>query len=355
MNPGRKDSLRSRLLRRLLNWSVDQENRHGAAFTTYHKRPKRFDRIGTWPEPDCRAEACAIVMQGPIAKEDDFTLDTLRLYRRNMPEAMLILSTWQDEDPDALAKVADLGVTILRNDKPSFPGLSNMNMQIVSAGAGVRYAADKGARWVMKTRTDQRLYEPNLLPFLIGLAQSFPVTASGKQNQRIIGLGQGSLKFVPYHVTDQTLFGDTQDMLAYWTPPLQGKDVADRWTETREQIYLGYSIGKLCRETVPECYLASHFLTRMGHQPDWTVQDSWAAYRDRFCFADYGTTDFYWVKSQTSTRAELIKSYAHISNRQEMSFLEWMLLHSRQLPVESGNRYSEVLDDRFLGVLKQQS
>lgn len=355
MNPSRNDSLRNRLLRRLLNWTVDQENRHGNKYITYHKRPKHFDQIGTWPEPDCRTDGCAIVMQGPIAKEDDFTLDTLRLYRRNMPEAELILSTWKDEDPETLARVADLGVTVLRNDKPTFSGMSNMNMQIVTAGAGIRHAADKGAQWVMKTRTDQRLYEPNLLSFLIGVARSFPVTASGKQRQRIIGLGQGSLKFVPYHVTDQTLFGDAQDMLAYWTPPLQEADVLERWTETREQIYLGHSIGKLCRETVPECYLASNFLARMGSEPDWTVRDSWAAYRDRFCFADYGTTDFYWVKSQTTTRRELIKTYADISNRHEMSFLEWMLLYSRQLPVESADRYSDVLNDRFLGNVRKQA
>ncbi|MFD1195073.1 WavE lipopolysaccharide synthesis family protein [Seohaeicola saemankumensis] len=294
-------------------------------------------------------------MQGPIAKEDDFTLNTLRLYRRNMPDAELILSTWSDEDANALAKVADLGVTVLKNDKPAFAGMSNMNMQIVSAGAGVRHAVQKGAQWVMKTRTDQRLYEPNLLSFLIGMQQSFPVAVSGKQNHRIIGLGQGSLKFVPYHVTDQSLFGNAQDMLAYWTPPLQGAEVSERWTEARDQIYRKYSIGQLCRETVPECYLASHFLTRMGHQPDWTIQDSWTAYRDRFCFADYGTTDFYWVKSQTWTRAELIKTYAHVSNRQEMSFLEWMLLHSRQLPVESASRYNEILEDVFLGVLRPQN
>lgn len=355
MSLSKKDSLRIRLVRKLLRWSAHSETLSGRNFTTLHKRPKRNDQIGTWPEPDFQTSGCALVMQGPLAHQDDFTLETLRLYRRHMPDAELILSTWKDEDQSTLAQIADLGVTIVKNDKPDVPGLSNMNMQIVSAKAGMKHAVASGAKWIMKTRTDQRFYEPNLFPFLIGLVESLPLKIEGKQNRRIVGLGQGSLKFVPYHVTDQTLFGEARDMLAYWSPPLQGSDAAERWKETRKQVYIGYNIGDLIRETVPECYLASNFLVQMGHSPAWTVPDSWSVYRDRFCFVDYGTSDFYWIKGQSHTLSEYNKTYEHISNRQEMSFLEWHLMYSAQLKAESGERYDDVLKSRFTGLVTPPS
>ena len=351
MNVSLKDKLRTRLIWRLLRWSADCENAGGSYYTTFHQRPKQSDQIGTWPEPDCAVEGCAIVMQGPIAKDDDFTLETLRLYRRNMPNAILILSTWKDEDQAQLAQVAAFGVIVVQSDKPSVPGLFNLNMQLVSAGAGVRKAVDAGARWILKTRTDQRLYEPNALPFLIGMAETFPIVIPSEQRYRIIGVGHGSLKFAPYHVTDQTVFGNALDMLAYWTPQLQDADVAKRWTGDREYIYCNNSIGSLCRETVAESYLASRFLIRMDRKLDWTIQDSWAAYRDHFCFVDYITTDFYWEKCQTYTCAEFNKTYKNVSNRQEMGFLEWMLIYSGKLHPNSGARYNKVLDDSFLGIV----
>jgi hypothetical protein len=352
-----KDSLRSRLANRLLRWVANTENTGGDYFTTFHRRPKRLGQIGTWPEPDCTSAGCAIVMQGPVATQDDFTLETLRLYRRNMPQAQLILSTWKDENAAILARIADLGVQVVQSDKPAVPGLFNINMQIVSAGAGVRHAVAKGASWIMKTRTDQRLYEPNVIPFLIGLADTFPITGpdlgATPQSKRIIGVGHGSLKFAPYHLTDQTVFGTAQDMLAYWTPPLQDSDLVKRWPSDREQVYLSNAIGALSIEAVAESYLASHFLMRMGRKLDWTIEDSWRAYRDHFCVADYGTTDFYWVKAQTYTRREMNKTYDHITNRQELSFLEWILLHSGQLPTDSAQRYAPVLEKTFIDNVSQ--
>lgn len=342
-----KAPLRDRLIRRLLRWSVDQQNSGGQFFTTLHQRPKQDAQIGTWPEPDCVTGGAAIVMQGPIATQDDFTLETLRLYRRHMPQTHLVLSTWDDTDPAHLAGIADLGVEIVLSEKPSVPGLFNINMQIVSASAGVRHAVDAGAEWIMKTRTDQRLYEPNVMPFLIGLAKSFPVTVPTPQKHRVIGIGHGSLKFAPYHVTDQTVFGHADDMLAYWTPPLQDSAYVARWAGDRASIYFGHSVGELCRFCAPESYFASQFLMRMGRALDWTVADSWATYRDHFCFPDYGASDFYWVKSQTYTGREHNTVYEKITNRQEMSFREWMLLYSGQLSLSAAAQYEPVLERQF--------
>lgn len=83
-------------------------------------------------------------MQGPICTDHDFTLETLRLYARQMPGARLVLSTSVDTDAALLAPIRGLGVTVVLSEKPAFAGLFNVNMRITSAAAGVwRALADR--------------------------------------------------------------------------------------------------------------------------------------------------------------------------------------------------------------------
>lgn len=343
----RGEALKAKVARRLFDRAIRYANRWSNDFTTLHQRPKSTRRIGTWREPALPDERAAIVMQGPIAAEDDFTLETLKLYRQHMPEGRLILSTWNDTPEAALAPIAALGVEIVLSEKPAYPGLFNVNMQITSAGNGVRRAVEGGAEWVLKTRTDQRLYAPDVMSFLVATARTFPVTGGGPQRHRIVGIGLGSLKFAPYHVTDQTVFGHAEDMLVYWTPPHRGRP-PESWPTSPSDIYARTPVGDLCRHAAPEAYFASEFLRRRGWQVAWTIEDTWAAYRDRFCFVDVGATDLYWVKSQTYSLAELLTRYEIVSNRHEMGFRDWMLLYSGQLKAERGRAYEDVVDLRFL-------
>jgi len=338
--------LHIRLLRRLQHWIIARENALSDDYTTLHRRPKRAAQIGTWPDPGLAPPRAAVVMQGPPFAPGDFTLETLRLYVRNMPGCNLILSTWNDTDPRFLAAVRDIGVNVVLSAKPDNPGLFNINMQLVSAGAGVQRAVADGAEWVLKTRTDQRLYNPNVLPFLAAVAQGFPVADGTAQRHRIIGVGHGSLKYAPYHVTDQTVFGHADDMLAYWTPPLRMDQAPGHWPKDLLSIFNRTPIGELCRLGAAESYIASQFLLRMGRKLDWTLVDSWAAYRDHFAFVDYAATDFFWIKAQEYTQREMNLSYHAVSNRHEMGFRDWLLLHTGQLKPQDAAVF-EVVQEQF--------
>lgn len=337
------DRAARRVFRRAILWAT----RSGEHFVTYNERPKLGARIGTWSEPAIHVAPSAIVMQGPIATDDDFTVETLRLYRRNMPSCLLILSTWQDTPESQLAPIRDLGVDVVLSPRPANPGPFNVNMQLVSASNGVRHAVDRGAEWVMKTRTDQRLYDPNALGFLQTLAKAFPVATGFDQRYRIIGVGHGSLKFAPYHMTDQTVFGHAQDMLTYWTPPLREGKLPEHWPADQGRIFSEVPIGEMCRHAAAETYLTSNFLERVGRRLDWTLADSWTAYRDHFAIADSISTDFYWVKGQTYSLRETLTAYDMVSNRRDLTFSEWFMLYSGQLPAEAANNYAHVLNDRF--------
>lgn len=335
------DRLNARILPRLLRYT----NRAGDWLTTTHRRPKAASAYESWPDPDVDHRGIAIFMQGPISGE--YTLDTLRLYARHMPGCDLILSTWADTPEHELAPIRALGVQVVLSEKPAVAGLFNVNMQITSASAGVRAAVAAGAQWVLKTRTDQRLGDRNALAFLKAMAQTFPPAAGTGQTARIIGVGHGSLKFVPYHMTDQTVFGSADDMLAYWTPPLREAEIPGHWPATAADIFAQMPIGEIARYGAAETYFASSFLQRMGHVPAWTVADSWIAFRDRFCFIDPAMVDFYWEKGQTYSLIEHLRRYDMISNRYDMGFGEWLLLHTGQIPASAGARYESVLLTRF--------
>ena len=106
-------------------------------FITVHTRPMYaadMPYAGTENSDDAQ---CAIVIQGPIRHEKDFTLETVKLYGKHYPAATVILSTWEDENISAFESLGSEKFKVIRNKKPSNPGGSNINMQIVSTKAGV--------------------------------------------------------------------------------------------------------------------------------------------------------------------------------------------------------------------------
>jgi hypothetical protein len=318
---------------------------HSGYFATYHERVKFATSLGTWP--DTTEQGVVFVMQGPVYKPDNFTIETIKMYRALHPGTPLVLSTWDDTPAQDLKALEGAGAELVLCQKPDDPGHSNINMQLTSARAGMMRAKELGAAWIIKTRTDQRMYASNLLSFLVATALSFPVASSSRQSHRIIGIGQGSLKYVPYHVTDQTLFGSADDMVQYWSAPLRPSSSYGAATNELAELYQSLSIEQLLHGVSAEPYISSEYLKRIGRQLDWTVEDSWRAYRDHFCFVDYASTDFYWAKGQQITLSEFLCRYDAVSNRQEIGFNDWLRLYSGRLPVELAQEHQKILKSPY--------
>ena len=358
---GGKRSLLSKVNRRLMGATLRSEVRQSGQFLTRRYRPKSASDVGDDQKtstalstaPLIKCEPCAIVMQGPTWDKDDFTFQTLEIYAKHMPNCRLILSTWDDTNPETVDRFRRSGVEVVLNEKPKVPGLYNVNMQVTTASAGIRRAAEHGAEWVLKTRTDQRLYHPEVMSGLAALAKSFPVSGSacGVQKYRIFGVGQGTAKFAPYHLSDQTVFGHVDDMLLYWTPPLRAAELPSTWPGDPKSIFLEVPIGEFCQHGAAESYLTSEFLKRLGRSLSWTLEDSWSAFADHLAVVDYGATDFIWVKIQGRDMREDTVSYRAIHNRRELSFLEWMQLYSGQLSPGSATHYEHVLSKPFTTAL----
>ena len=354
-DPASDNSLFFKIGRRVLMWTMDRMSRRGQAFLTYTSRPKFSTQIAPMAEPEKDLGPMAIVMQGPISEQDNVTLETMRIYGRTAPGARRYLSTWDDTPEQMLAPFRKEGVEIVLSGKPEMPGFSNVNMQLVSAGAGVRKAHEDGASWILKTRTDQRLYRHNVMGYLASMALTFPPAGGFDQKHRIIGVGHGTLKFAPYHLGDQTVFGHADDMLKYWTPDLIDTPPPEYFPQTVPEMYDTMPIGEMCKHAVAESYLASSYLQRIGRELDWSVEDSWAAYRDCFAVTDYGTTDFFWAKIQTATLREFVNRYDLVWIRNELTFADWMMLYAGTVPVEEARKYEKALNLKFLDVIEMET
>jgi len=347
--------LMDRIRRRVLRHTLVAETRSGAHFMTVRARPKASDAIGLCADrspkyslqPALGAENAAIVIQGPIWSADDFSLETVRLYRRNMPDCKIILSTWKDTSQQDLDRMAQEDVDIVLNERPAIPGPYNVNMQIVSSFGGMRRAAELGVEWIIKSRTDQRLYQPTIMSSLISMAQLFPPlgAAARTQKYRVFGLAGGTFKFAPYHLCDQTVFGHIDDMLSYWSPPLRESPLPESFPTDPLRRFLEVPIGKFCRYAAAEPYFASQFLLRQGRPLEWTISDSWAALRDHFGVVDQMSSDIYWVKGQRYSMRDVMGSYAALSNTAELSFLEWVQLVAGALSPDAAAAYERVLDE----------
>lgn len=289
-------------------------------FLTFHLRPKRAAQVGVWSDKLKVMPKCAIVIQGPIVYKEDFTLETVKLYKKIFPEAIIILSTWDYEQKEYVTKIEREGAVVLLNTPPTHAGRQNINYQITSARAGVLHAKELGAEYALKTRTDVRIYDPDSTEYLHNVLQSFPVRGKGTQKNRIVGVSLNSFKYRLYGLSDINLFGQIDDMLAYWSA---GLDIGG---STFSHMKVG-----LC-----EVYLATEFLKKMGHSIEWTLIDSWRAFADNFIFVDVQSLDLYWNKYARMKEYRYI-CYDAVKNDQEMTFKEWLNLYTGLSNKESVN------------------
>lgn len=314
-------------------WSIIKTRKH--SFVMFHYWPKRAEEIHTWSDKLIHSPSLAIVMQGPVDKEEDFTLETIKIYRKNFDNTKIIVSTWDNEDDNYLKLIQNEGAIVLKNKKPVNPGPLNINMQITSSLCGIKRAEDLGADYVMKTRTDQRIYGVNVKEFLINLINTFPVKSGYGQKKRIISTNYISFKYTPYLISDMTMFGDLSDMKFFWevNPDERNSFPLKRPVE-REYI----------KRRPSEIYLATEFLKKIGREPKWSITDYWQILADHFCIVDIHDLDMYWHKPKRhKLRINKYLRYDGIKNTRTLSFLEWFNLYTN-----FNNKDSRFIPERAL-------
>ena len=120
----------------------------------------------------------AVVIQGPLQSKDDFTLETVKIYKKIYPLSPIIVSTWHSESKKDLRDLERAGAVLVVSNKPINTGWGNIKLQVVSTESGLLCARELGCKYVAKTRTDWRMYRPSALQCLNSLLKIdgyFPV------------------------------------------------------------------------------------------------------------------------------------------------------------------------------------
>lgn len=282
-------------------------------YVTYHLRPKFYSDINITPDTLKTCPKVAIIIQGPLLQKDKFTLNTVRLYKKIFKDYRLILSTWEAEDADCIRELRNENIEVILNKKPAYPGIANINFQIASTFSAVKRAEEQGVDYILKTRTDTRLYNQNSIEFLVNLLRVFPSNAGPTQNGRIAFPSLNTFKYRPYSVTDLVMFGTTSEMIKYWTVDMS----------EQKQLPTSNLVGDWSKARLAEAYLSTSYLEKLGRDLKWTITDSWKVYADHFCVFDSQSIDLYWHK-YARTREYRRLAYNHMKNDQELTFAEWL-------------------------------
>lgn len=177
------EDIRASLIQRLEKYSEDSQEEY-----SLYVRPKYASQMPVQRGLSAAQKRTAIVMQGPLVREHDFTLETVKCYKKLFPDAVVILSTWDTEDIGTLRQLQEQeNCQVVTLAQPEHSGILNLNYQIVSTMAGIRRACELQREYVFKTRCDQRFLKAGLLDYMVSLCEAFPLEDGiCGQTQRII-------------------------------------------------------------------------------------------------------------------------------------------------------------------------
>ena len=281
-------------------------------YFTFHLRPKQAAFTNLSSSEEENNSDTAVIMQGAI-DDSSFVEETLKIYDKIFPNSVIILSTWENENIKNLNNLnLKNKLKIIQNQKPDRTGRSNINLQLKSTSAGIDFAKSLNCKFVLKTRTDCRIYKPNILKFLKSLILQFP----GKDiSERILAGNVATCMFRIYGLTDIILFGNTDLMKKYF------------FYEEEEEILSKYSLPKsrIINETAitSEIMLCARYLKNIDHELAWSMDDWWNCLSKYFCIFSCDEIDFFWKKYEWEYEKKHSRAYGQKVHRL-IDFSDWL-------------------------------
>lgn len=272
--------------------TVCQTLENKSEYVSYQIKPKNTAEIPILEGLD-QSHSFAIVMQGPLCKKDDMTINTILFYKKTYPFAKIIVSTWNDEAKEDLNKITKLGAIVVTSDKPSDSGFLNVNMQLVNSLAGVKKAKEIGCEFAVKTRTDQRVCKPFIFDTMISAIKLFPSSSGQKGRIVTLGAGGGGM-FTLYFSCDFLYLGYTDDLINVFSAPLDNRDY--------KEIPTNIGIKKSRRENSemmypPEIYILKHYckdILKLSGED--TVKEYWNVTKNYLICYGMNDVDLMWNK-----------------------------------------------------------
>ncbi len=269
-------------------WKAIKQWLHALGFEVIRNQSRALHVGGMLPANDFSKylqfpgfEKVGIVIQGPMDRNNDFTINTIKQLRYMYPDIKIVLSTWTGEvtNGDRLL-LNKLNCNLIVND--SLPAenkgfgrkVGHLNNQLLSSIDGITFLKQQGAEFVMKMRTDTRLYKNDFIPYLFNLIHVCPCEKSN-QNFRLINVAfSNNLVSVPFFMSDFIWFGAIEDMeRLYSIPTREEKDLVMLQNLSEEQLRA--NIGKSFS------HAHEYQLNQMLESEKWTEEEQYIYYNYR--------------------------------------------------------------------------
>ena len=236
--------------------------------------------------PTYNLDDAAIVIQGPIAYDNNYTVETFKLYRTIYPNAPIVVSTWKGEATnDFRRECKENSIVLLENEMPENRGAFNVNLQLESSLQGVNFIREHTqAKFVLKTRTDQRINRFDFLLYLKNLLATFP-PKDNKLHERIIFLSVNNLNQFPFYYQDYLSFGHVEDISKLYGIP-RHRDPGEMTYHFRHRNRMRKVMDKVLNEKY-----SFDYDSEFAKNPERCKVKRWA---QKFCFPEmYISKTFY--------------------------------------------------------------
>lgn len=299
---------------------------HGNHYVNLVVRPKT-NRINYRNKIKTQLNDVCIIIQGPL-DNIDFVLQSIQLYRRYYPDTTVIVSSWLKYKKAHKVRILSAGGTPVFSREPILAGQLNINMQIVSTRVALKLAQRMRCTYVVKSRSDQRFYNPNAIEYLSWLSREF-ITGSKAPRERILIPGFNTTRYRYGSFGDMFQFGHINDLVSYWGLALDCRTGDLRGDAKKNGKY---SLEYSAQIEITEAYLGRNYMKLLGVDAFPDLNAYWKCLAENFVVFDHTAIDLYWNKYQSIDNF-ISETPAFRKDRmyEKIDFTEWLLMQSNKI------------------------
>jgi len=210
----------------------------------------------------------SVVVQGAVDK--DSTASCLKSIRKCLPEAEIVLSTWEGSKLEGL----DFDILVSNQDpgavKDPLNGITiNLNRQIVSTKNGI---LKSNKPYILKTRSDLYFSNSSFLDYWNKYEErtdehvlfEHKILMSSFYCKKYIGFE--TKMPVPFHLGDWTFFGTRDDLLVLWDIPLAKEPFFTNYFWMSPYKGIKFDGFKASHQFAPEQYILLEAMKKRGYK-----------------------------------------------------------------------------------------
>jgi len=266
----------------------------------------------------------AIVIQGPNVLNSNFTLETLRYYSTQYPKSPIIFSSWEHDINIIKKYKLNKNIHLVTNETPSYSGIRNINLQSYSTKNAILYAKKLKCKYVLKTRSDTRVYFNDFQNHLINLIKFYKLKKNfrEKQKARIVSTNF-TLRYRMYAPSDLIMFGHIDDLYDYFNVLTSERVEKNFFELIKKSKFKSKSHFFYDDFFTPEQYFFCNFFKKKNLKLKWTVDDYLKKISENFIIIDNQTLNIYWKKSNRVDNS--FSDTPNVTNSSlSFNFVDWL-------------------------------